>query len=582
VYGLGAILYETLTGRPPFRGPTALETLAQVREREPVPPRQLQPGVPRDLQTICLKCLHKEPRRRYRSALEMAEDLRRFAAAEPIRARPVGRWERLLKWMRRNPYRAVLAVFSILVSLTAVAALLWHDQRLQKEKDRAHSAEQNAQNSYAKARQTLLSILDRYDHWYLSKDKIIGRMSEGMIQDTLTYIESVLAKGSESDPQVREDAARLLSRIGRIQGYHGKFDEARVSFGRALTLWEQLSREQPQVSSYRLELAHCYRSLVYLGGVAEGQRIEWLEKAVQIFEELCSRDPKDDLHHPAGLAQCHNDLACLFMNRLRFAEAEAHLQKAIALFQSEIDPYPDRSRCKHGLADCHINLALIYGARRAEQAESAYRRADSLLERLMSEVPDDLGVFTSRSAMTLNWGNLYLGMGQTDKALASYERGISWCEAVLEKDAHFSSARVQAWKLHGAKAQAYDSLKRYAEAAAEWKRALEWAEGPMCLQMRICRSLSLARGGDTAQAAAEADNVVANPACSLDTLYNCACVLALCDRGEQAIALLSKLRSNGYFKEAGHLKQLHADSDFDSLRPRDDFVEFVNDLTKPD
>jgi serine/threonine-protein kinase len=124
VYALGAILYELLTGRPPFNAATPLDTIMQVVSEEPVPPRHLQPGVPRDLDTICLKCLQKEPGRRYDSALALAEDLRRFQAGEPIRARPVGRVERALKWVRRKPAAAALWAFTVLALLVGAGTWL--------------------------------------------------------------------------------------------------------------------------------------------------------------------------------------------------------------------------------------------------------------------------------------------------------------------------------------------------------------------------------------------------------------------------------------------------------------------------
>jgi serine/threonine protein kinase len=120
VYALGAILYECLTGRPPFKAATHLDTLMQVVSAEPVPPRQIRPKVPRDLDTICLKCLEKDPAKRYPTALALAADLRRHLDHEPIRARRTGVWERTAKFVRRQP---VLATLLVLVSLGVILGM---------------------------------------------------------------------------------------------------------------------------------------------------------------------------------------------------------------------------------------------------------------------------------------------------------------------------------------------------------------------------------------------------------------------------------------------------------------------------
>src|SRR5262249_8357006 len=130
VYALGAILYECLTGRPPFKAATSLDTILQVMNEEPVPPRQLNAQVPRDLETVCLKCLHKDAGKRYPAAAELADDLRRWQADEPIKARPVSLLERGRKWVKRHPaVAALLAVCVVGVALLSLFTLKLLDER---------------------------------------------------------------------------------------------------------------------------------------------------------------------------------------------------------------------------------------------------------------------------------------------------------------------------------------------------------------------------------------------------------------------------------------------------------------------
>jgi serine/threonine-protein kinase len=172
VYALGAILYELLTGRPPFRADTPMNTVLLVMLHEPVPPCRLQPRVARDLETICLKCLHKDPARRYASALALAEDLRRFLNAEPILARPVGRVERCWRWCRRKPALAAVIALASLLIVGGASGTLWYVQEraereterrgeLQRKRDLAEQTIREALRSARKAREELYQLMRR-------------------------------------------------------------------------------------------------------------------------------------------------------------------------------------------------------------------------------------------------------------------------------------------------------------------------------------------------------------------------------------------------------------------------------------
>ncbi len=172
VYALGVILYEMLVGHSPFQGESDLDTLRRVVADEAIRPRRLRPKLPRDLETICLKCLEKDPRRRYASAQALADDLRRFLAGEPILARPTPVWERAGKWAWRRPAHAALAACLTLAALGAWGGILWHDAALQRSnqqlrgaayRERALADEARTQHILAEQR---LWLADRHVYAY--------------------------------------------------------------------------------------------------------------------------------------------------------------------------------------------------------------------------------------------------------------------------------------------------------------------------------------------------------------------------------------------------------------------------------
>jgi WD40 repeat protein len=190
VYALGAILYECLIGRPPFKAATGPDTLLEVLHSDPVPPRRLQPRTPRDLDTICLKCLHKNPAGRYGSALELADDLRRFQAGEPIRARPLSPVGIVLRWARRRPAVAALLATVVLTVVAGLALVSWQWQRAEREWLRAEDKARAEGLAKAEAEAARRTAEKQQAHLALAKG--LGLCEQGEIDQGLLWLARAL------------------------------------------------------------------------------------------------------------------------------------------------------------------------------------------------------------------------------------------------------------------------------------------------------------------------------------------------------------------------------------------------------
>jgi WD40 repeat protein/tRNA A-37 threonylcarbamoyl transferase component Bud32 len=225
VYSLGATLYAMLTGRPPFRGETAVETLIQVRETQPVSPRLLNPAVPKDLETICLKCLHKDPARRYQTAKDLADDIERFLNGQEVFARPIGHDEILWRWCKRNPLVAGLAaVVMLLVSVIVAGTLVgyFHEVELRGRAEIALASQsaalQSAQQAQQSTQQAQRKAERRLAKLYLDRGRNLGKngdIAHGM-HWLVRSLESISPATADLVPCIRQNIQSSYSRLHEL------------------------------------------------------------------------------------------------------------------------------------------------------------------------------------------------------------------------------------------------------------------------------------------------------------------------------------------------------------------------------
>jgi tetratricopeptide (TPR) repeat protein/predicted Ser/Thr protein kinase len=328
IYSLGAILYFLLTRRPPFAADSLTETLHQVLHTEPVSPRLLNAVVPRDLETICLKCLSKEPERRYASAHGLAEDLGRFLKGEPVQARPVGTAGKAWRWCRRNPKLASLAGGSLALLLALAIGAPIAAFRINQERHTAEAARRNearlrqeaeleqkkAQQEAFKSQQVAQFLEDMLQG--VGPSVARGR-DAALLREILVRTTERVGKDLASQPEVE---AELRNTIGEVYFALGQFDRAELMHETALHLRSRVLGEDDLATAESLH--NLAKALRNQGRLAEAESLE--RKALGIRTRLLGQEH-------AEVATALDGLGKVLFQQGRRAEAESAYRQALAM-----------------------------------------------------------------------------------------------------------------------------------------------------------------------------------------------------------------------------------------------------------
>jgi serine/threonine-protein kinase len=380
IYALGAILYELLTGRPPFKAASAIDTVFLVRFEEPVPPSRLQPKVPRDLETICLKCLEKDPRKRYASAAALADDLGRFGAGEPIRARPTTALERGWRWCRRKPLTAGLAAALVLVvagAIAILAALLLHAERLRDQAEikaaearrqhRRATAEARAariergraEDNFRKARQAVDTYFTLVSQSQLLRLKGSQPLRKKLLEAALAYYRDFIKQYGDG-PSLQDDLAKASFKVARITAEIGDPNDSLKAYLFARDIYARLSRAEPANLRYRSNLATCYDSagVTFSALGRSGEALDAFQKSHALRKQLAREQPGPK--YQGLLASSYNNLGLTHRGAGDRAQALRYFRQAVGVQRRLIRAFPAEAALRDALGTNYHNIALLH------------------------------------------------------------------------------------------------------------------------------------------------------------------------------------------------------------------------------
>jgi serine/threonine-protein kinase len=524
VYALGAILYDCLTGRPPFKGNTLLDTLDQVRNKEPMPPSHWQADVPLDLETICLKCLRKEPENRYASAAELADELGRFLRGEPILARPVGRFERTWRWCRRNPRVAGLTAATVIALLggtifSLTMAFIANDrankiEAINLELERANEAKSQAtleaqeqariaQEQRQLAYKTLESVV--FDiQTKLAAVPNAQQVRGDLLKTALQGLERLSAQ-LRADKRVNRSTAvatlhlaEVFRQISNETGTQSRAN-ANLLYERALAIFEELHRAAPQDAVAQRDLAEaCLLFAINLSRTddlganvtaemvaAQKERPLLVragflgQRAIDLRRRLLAATPGDRAAQ-YEVARALAEWAYQQMRSGDAAAAQRALLEACGLLKELLAAHPSEisyrflfGRAASRLGDYFYDLVKDGH----EQAAPFYEESLAVLKRLATEQPQDQDIQMEYANAWSRMGDLYAARRQYEKSLEAFQKELAVTQA-LEKlapnnmqtmsDASISYDHVSRELLR---------LERYTEALPVLVRVLEIRQG---------------------------------------------------------------------------------------------------------
>jgi len=384
-----------LTGRPPFRGASAFETINQVLHSDPVTPSTLQPNLPRDLETICLKCLEKDPAKRYASAEEMADDLARFLRDEPIVARPVSLPERLWRWSRRNPRVAFLAGFVILLLVTGLPTLtgLWiladsrriraegAERKLESERDIANETSRQARRAI---RENFILATENPE---FQRDGM--QQARGLLLDKALIYFQQFTNQRRDDPELRDDLADAHERVAHIFNERGDSVRALAEYQNAADLLQKLNSAHPGEGMYehrRANILDAIGDLEYARGrvsvATDADR-----RAFDIHQRLAEMYPQNAVFQ-SGFGRALFQIGTRQLSSGNLADALRSYARARDIFDDLQKHNAADDALQAKLCDCLVSLGLIENELgRPIDAGKNFERASEIRTKLYVRFP---------------------------------------------------------------------------------------------------------------------------------------------------------------------------------------------------